>query len=103
MTAHNCLYIVVFFAATLSFGSWVFAEGNVTVISISPSTPAKVTSTTSDGTPVVHKSLHKKKKTAVVAATPPASAPPAPAIIAPPAPPPPKPAAVTVTPVVVDP
>jgi hypothetical protein len=107
MTAHNCLYIVVFFATTLSFGSWVFAEGNVTVISTSPSTPAKVTNTTSDGTPVVHKSLHKKKKTAVAAATPPAPtpapAPTSPVIVAAPAPPPPKPAAITVTPVVVDP
>jgi hypothetical protein len=71
MTAPKRLYIVVFFAAILSLGSRALAEGTVTVISSTPSANSKLTSEpTADGTPVVHKSLHKKKKTVVAATTP---------------------------------
>src|SRR5271167_4078777 len=69
MTAPKRLYIVVYFAAILSMGSRALAEGNVTVISSTPSSSSKQANAPSDGAPVVHKSLHKKKKTAVAATT----------------------------------
>lgn len=110
MTAPKRLYIVVYFAAILSLGGRALAEGNVTVISSTPSASSKQASAPSDGMPVVHKSLHKKKKTAVAATTAPAPTPaaqpaPAPVVVAS-APTPTqsaKPAPVVIAPVVVDP
>ena len=75
MTAQKCLYIVAF-SAIAAWTSRAWAEGDVTVISSSAApTPAKAPPATSDGTPVVHKSLHKKKKTAVASGASPASDP----------------------------
>ena len=64
MTVHNRLCIAATVLAVVGLGGTpVYAEGDVTVIS----TPAATTAPSqkavaSDGTPVVHKSLHKKKK-----------------------------------------
>jgi len=62
MTAHNYLYLIAVILAVAGWGTWLEAEDDVTVITPTTSTtpPAK-TDITSDGTPVIHKSLHKKK------------------------------------------
>jgi len=67
MTAPNCLYLIAMVLAVVGCGTLVYAEGDVTVISTSAApTPTPVpTSVAPDGTPVVHKSLHKKKQDAI--------------------------------------
>jgi len=62
MTAQNCLYLVATGLAVIGGQTPAFAEPDVTVISTNaaPTPPAQKT-VASDGTPVVHKSLHKKK------------------------------------------
>jgi len=63
MTAHNCLYLTALVLAIVGWGTFVSAEDDVTVITPSAASSApKQKSEASDGTPVVHKSLHKKKK-----------------------------------------
>ena len=69
--------------AVMGWGTPVYAEGDVTVISPSstPTASSQKKTVAADGTPVVHKSLHKKKhaKTATAsgATAPPASTAPA--------------------------
>jgi hypothetical protein len=62
MTVPNCLYLTAMVLALMGWGTSVYAEGDVTVISTSAATtPPAGKTVASDGTPVVHKSLHKKK------------------------------------------
>jgi len=68
MTAHNCLYLIAMVLAVMGWGSLVYAEGDVTVIS----TPATTTAPSQknlapDGTPVVH--IHKKKPASTATAS----------------------------------
>jgi hypothetical protein len=73
MTAHNWLYLIAIICIAMTLGR-VHAENDVTVLS-TPETveaPPKKTAS-SDGTPVIHKSLHKKKHTPKVAGNPPSS------------------------------
>jgi len=66
MTAHNYLYLIATVVAVIGWGTWACAEDDVTVISTPAATSASSQKTAdSDGTPVVHKSLHKKKHSAV--------------------------------------
>jgi hypothetical protein len=77
MTAPKCLYLIAMVLAVVGWETLLHAEGDVTVIS-TPTEAAESSQNTadSDGTPVIHKSLHKKKKsTATVAQTPAASVP----------------------------
>ena len=62
MTATNCLYLIAMVLAVMGWGTLVHAEDDVTVISTPAATTAPAQKTVApDGTPVVHKSLHKKK------------------------------------------
>jgi hypothetical protein len=63
MTALNCLYLTAMVLAVIGWETLAGAEAEVTVISTNaaPAPPAQKTVATDDGTPVVHKSLHKKK------------------------------------------
>src|SRR5271156_3387115 len=78
MTAPKCLYLIAMVLAVVGWETLLHAEGDVTVIS-TPATAAESSQDTadSDGTPIIHKSLHKKKKstTTTVAQTPAASVP----------------------------
>jgi len=63
MTAPNCLYLIVMFLAVMGWEVSACAENDVTVISTPAATTAPAQQTLApDGTPVVHKSLHKKKQ-----------------------------------------
>ncbi|MCE0523719.1 MAG: hypothetical protein LV480_12505 [Methylacidiphilales bacterium] len=62
MTVPNRLNLIAMGLAVIGGGGWVCAEDDVTVISPPAATTAPAEKTAdSDGTPVVHKSLHKKK------------------------------------------
>jgi hypothetical protein len=62
MIAHNSLVLIAMGIAVAGWGASVYADDDVTVISTSSSTTAHSEKTAdSDGTPVVHKSIHKKK------------------------------------------
>jgi hypothetical protein len=62
--------------AVVGWGSLLHAENDVTVISTSAATTESSQKTVeSDGTPVIHKSLHKKKKSMTAAAQPQSIAP----------------------------
>ncbi len=65
MTAYNYLYLITIFLVMIGWGAKVYAEGDVTIYNASTSsgtiTPVNLTAAT-DGTPVVHKSLHRHKK-----------------------------------------
>jgi hypothetical protein len=66
MTAPNCLYITVAIVSLLGWGSLAHAENDVTVVSTNTApnattSPAPQKTVASDGSPVIHKSLHKKK------------------------------------------
>ena len=78
MTAPQGLYLFAAIFAITAGGISVCAEDDVTVVSTAPTkAPPPQKTATSDGTPVVHKSLHKKKPAATVASAatvPPASA-----------------------------
>jgi hypothetical protein len=70
MTAHNRLYLIAMVPAVLGWITSAYAENDVTVIS----TPTVATASSQqavapDGTPVVHKSLHKKKHAATATAS----------------------------------
>jgi hypothetical protein len=71
MTAHKCLYLISMVLAVVGWGTLLHAENDVTVIS-TPVAAAESSQKTvdSDGTPVIHKSLHKKKITTTTAQTP---------------------------------
>jgi len=62
MTVLKCLYLTAMVLAVIGWEIPAHAEADVTVISTNaaPTPPAQKT-VASDGTPVVHKSLHKKK------------------------------------------
>lgn len=65
MTAPNCLYLIAMVLAVIGRGSSLYADADVTVIPTPEATTAPSQKTVaSDGTPVVHKSLHKKKQAA---------------------------------------
>jgi len=84
MTAHNCLYFAAIVLAAVGWGMPALADDDVTVIPTPTSTTAPSQKTAPpDGTPVVHKSLHKKRHaTTAVASTAgaPQPSPPAPVI-----------------------
>ena len=63
MTAPNCLYLTVLaFAAIIGWATSAHADDDVTVIApTTTTTPPAQKTADSDGTPVIHKSLHKKK------------------------------------------
>ncbi len=62
MTTHNFLSLIVVVLSLAALGTRVRADDDVTVISTTGAATAPATkSVASDGTPVVHKSLHKKK------------------------------------------
>jgi hypothetical protein len=70
MTALNCLYLTAMALVVLGWGTSVHAEGDVTVISTpAAATPRAQKTVASDGTPVVHKSLHKKTHAATATAS----------------------------------
>jgi hypothetical protein len=70
MTVPNYVYLIAMGFALTGWGNLAYGEGDVTVVPTSASTtvPEQKTAST-DGTPVVHKSLHKRKHPASVAAT----------------------------------
>ena len=74
MTPTNCLYLVV---VVLTLAGWrvaAAADGDVTVIPTPVATPPPAQKTdVVDGTPVIHKSLHKKKETTTVTTVAPAA------------------------------
>jgi hypothetical protein len=78
MTPHNCLYLIAMVLAVLGWDASLIAEDDVTVVSApaANTSPAQQT-VTSDGTPVIHKSVHKKKDSATETAQSPAVDPPA--------------------------
>lgn len=70
MTAHNCPYLTAMVLAVMGWGASVYAEDDVTVISApAATTPPAQKTVASDGTPVVHKSLHKKKPSTTATAS----------------------------------
>ena len=76
MTAHNCPYLTAMVLAVMGWGASVYAEDDVIVISTpAATTPPAQKTVASDGTPVVHKSLHKKKYSATATAQPQSIAP----------------------------
>ncbi len=96
MTASNCLCLIAMGLAVMT-GQIAWADDDVTVVPAPSASPSPAQKTASaDGSPVVHKSLHKKKKTDTATTTPAlapatASAPaaashPAPSIVVGPAP-----------------
>ncbi len=68
-TARNCLYIAATILVVTVGRAPVYAEGDVTVVSTNsaPTAPPPKT-VASDGTPVIHKSLHKKKSSTTATA-----------------------------------
>ncbi|HEV3272401.1 MAG TPA: hypothetical protein VGZ93_09495 [Candidatus Methylacidiphilales bacterium] len=64
MTPRKCPYLIATVLALAGWGTLLHAENDVTVIS-TPATASEPPQKTadSDGTPVIHKSLHKKKTT----------------------------------------
>jgi hypothetical protein len=75
MPPPNCLYLIALVLAVAGWGTAFAAEGDVTVIAAPTAAAAPSQKTVaSDGTPVVHKSLHKKKQAATATtSTPPAT------------------------------
>jgi hypothetical protein len=68
MIAYHYLYLIAVGLAVVGWGARVYADDDVTIYHAPSSTaPAAATSTAvaADGTPVVHKSLHRKKKKTV--------------------------------------
>jgi hypothetical protein len=65
MTAPNCLYIMAIALMILGWGTFARAEGDAA--SDASSTSGALAP---DGTPIVHKSLHKKKKSTAATTTP---------------------------------
>ena len=64
MTAYNCLYIIAIALVVIGWGTVAHADDATSSSSLSTaSTSSSQNATAPDGTPVVHKSLHKKKKT----------------------------------------
>ncbi len=75
MTAFNYLTLIAIGLVVVCSGTHAVAEGDVTIV---PAPTAKADSssdstTSADGTPVVHKSLHKKKKSKSSSSTTPAT------------------------------
>jgi len=73
MTPHrtHCLYLVAIILAVLGWDASLDADDDVTIISTSSATTPPAQQTVApDGTPVVHKSLHKKDDSANGAADP---------------------------------
>ena len=63
MIAPKCLYPIAISLAVIATATWVCADNDVTVISTpAADSPPSQKNVTSDGTPVIHKSLHKKKQ-----------------------------------------
>jgi hypothetical protein len=63
MTARNFSTIIALGCVAVGWGYRVYAEGDVTVVTPPPSTPAQQVATVApDGSPVVHKAFHKAKK-----------------------------------------
>jgi hypothetical protein len=92
-TAPNCLFLIAISIAVMAWQAASWADDDVTVVPAPTTAPAPSQKTASaDGTPVVHKSLHKKKKTSTAStAAPapvatPAPAPSAPSVVVGPAP-----------------
>jgi hypothetical protein len=70
MTASNCLYLLAVSLAVMGWGTSGYADDDVTVIATAAATaPPTQKTPTSDGTPVVHKSLHRKKVLATAVAS----------------------------------
>src|ERR1700722_12845545 len=70
MTPHNRLYLIAMGFAVFGWGATVSAEDAVTVVSTSSeTTSATQKNVASDGSPVVHKSLHKKKQATTATAS----------------------------------
>ena len=64
MTAPKCLYLIAISLAVVAGATRACADDDVTVISTPPaSTTPPPKTVTADGTPVIHKSLHKKRPT----------------------------------------
>jgi hypothetical protein len=62
MTPHTCVYLIATVLAVMGWQSTTRAEDDVTVLPTPvPSTTTTQKALNSDGTPVVHKSLHKRK------------------------------------------
>jgi hypothetical protein len=79
MTAYNYLYLIAVGLIVIGWGAQMYAEGDVTVVGASSSTSTVVPAPglAPDGTPIVHKSLHKKRNQTTAtasSASPPASA-----------------------------
>jgi hypothetical protein len=64
MTAPKCLYLIAISLGVVAGATRACADDDVTVISTPPaSTTPPPKTVTADGTPVIHKSLHKKRPT----------------------------------------
>jgi len=76
MTSRICLYLIAMFFSVIVGEVAVFADDDVTVVPVPATTTPPPQTVASDGTPVVHKSLHKKKHSVTqTASTTPSSAP----------------------------
>jgi hypothetical protein len=68
MIAYHYLYLIAVGLAVIGWGARVYADDDVTIYHAPSSTAPATTASTAvaaDGTPVVHKSLHRKKKKTV--------------------------------------
>lgn len=61
MTASNYLYVIAMGLGVMGWGTWVYAEGDVTIVSppVAATNLAPQKAIAPAGTPVIHKSLHK--------------------------------------------
>jgi hypothetical protein len=95
MTAYNYFYLIAIGLVVIGWGARAYAEGDVTIVSAPPSTnAAPQTLLAPDGTPIVHKSLHRKKgSSTATAGTKPVTSPSSTAVSMPGATAPPSPSA----------